>query len=293
MESQMSQTMIDQLIGGIEPPSEEWREKARRRLDTLTKPLGSLGRLEDVAAQFVAIRRERSGDPIRKAAYVFAADHGVAEEGVSAYPREVTRQMVLNFLSDGAAINVLARLHGAALHVVDVGVDADFGSLPGLLHHKVRGGTRNMLREAAMSEDEVEKALRIGYQLGSEAAATGHAMVAIGEMGIGNTTAASAVTCALTGAAAKVATGVALGLSQQRMNARCALSRQRLLDTAALRRPCIPLRSCAVSADWKSRRWQALCWPVRDTASSWLSTALSRQRLRHLRSELKPRYWAI
>jgi len=208
----MSGTCIEELTHGIEPPSEEWGQKARGRLDTLTKPLGSLGRLEDIAAQVVAIRGDDPGEYVSKAAYVFAADHGVTEEGVSAYPREVTRQMVLNFLSDGAAINVLARLHGAALHVVDVGVDADFGSIPGLLHHKVRAGTRNMLREPAMSEAEVEKALSIGYQLGSEAAAAGHTMIAIGEMGIGNTTAASCVTCALTGAAAGLATGRGAGV---------------------------------------------------------------------------------
>ena len=212
MESKVSRTVIEKLIDGIKPASEEWRQKARQRLDTLTKPLGSLGRLEEIAAQVVAIRGEHLSESTSKAVYVFAADHGITEEGVSAYPREVTRQMVLNFLSEGAAINVLARQHRAALHVVDVGVDWDFGAIPGLLHHKVRSGTRNMLREPAMSEEDVEKALSIGYQLGSEAAAVGHTIVAIGEMGIGNTTAASAVTCALTGVAAKVATGRGTGV---------------------------------------------------------------------------------
>jgi nicotinate-nucleotide--dimethylbenzimidazole phosphoribosyltransferase len=212
MEPKLSRTVIEELIQGIKPASEEWRQKARQRLDTLTKPLGSLGRLEDIGAQVVAIRGEHLRESLSKAVYVFAADHGVTEEGISAYPREVTRQMVLNFLSDGAAINVLARQHQAVLHVVDVGVDWDFGPIPGLLHHKVRGGTRNMLREAAMSEEEVEKALRIGYQLGCEAAAAGHTMIAIGEMGIGNTTAASAVTCALTGSVAKAATGRGTGV---------------------------------------------------------------------------------
>ena len=215
MESKVSQTAVEELVHGIEPPSEEWRQRARQHLDTLTKPLGSLGRLEDIAAQVVAIRGERLSDSMTKAAYVFAADHGVTEEGVSAYPREVTRQMVLNFLSEGAAVNVLARKHGAALHVVDVGVDTDFGATSGLLHHKVRRGTRNMLHEPAMREEEVEKALSIGYQLGSEAAAAGHTIIAIGEMGIGNTTAASAITCALTGATAAVATGRGTGIESQ------------------------------------------------------------------------------
>jgi nicotinate-nucleotide--dimethylbenzimidazole phosphoribosyltransferase len=212
MEPNVSRTLVEELVNGIKPPSEQSRQKARQHLDTLTKPLGSLGRLEDLAAQVAAICGDHFAQSVSKTAYVFAADHGVTEEGVSAYPREVTRQMVLNFLSEGAAINVLARLHGAALHVVDVGVAADFSSIPGLLHHKVRAGTRNMLREPAMSEHEVDKALSIGYQLGSEAAAAGHTIIAIGEMGIGNTTSASALTCALTGATAKLATGRGTGV---------------------------------------------------------------------------------
>jgi len=212
VESKVNQTGVEELIHGIEPPNEHWRQRARQRLDTLTKPPGSLGRLEDIAAQIAAIRGARLSDSVSKAVYVFAADHGVTEEGVSAYPREVTRQMVLNFLAEGAAINVLARRHGVALHVVDVGVDTNFESILGLLHHKVRRGTRNMLREPAMSDEEAEKALSIGYQLGSEAAADGHTMIAIGEMGIGNTTAASAVTCALTGTAANLATGRGTGV---------------------------------------------------------------------------------
>jgi nicotinate-nucleotide--dimethylbenzimidazole phosphoribosyltransferase len=212
MESKVSQSILEELVHGIKPLNEESRQRARQRLDTLTKPLGSLGRLEDIAAQVVAVRGEQLSDSISKVVYVFAADHGVTEEGVSAYPREVTRQMVLNFLAEGAAINVLARKHGAALHVVDVGVDAKFDSTSGLLHQKVRRGTRNMLREPAMSEEEVGEALSIGYQLGCEAAATGHTIIAIGEMGIGNTTAASAVTCALTGAAAQLATGRGTGV---------------------------------------------------------------------------------
>ena len=212
MEPKGSRPLVEELVDRIQPPSEQWRQKARQRLDTLTKPLGSLGRLEDIAAQVGAISGDRLARSVSKAAYVFAADHGVTEEGVSAYPREVTRQMVLNFLSEGAAINVLAGLHGAALNVVDVGVAADFASIPGLLHHKVRAGTRNMLREPAMSQQEVEMALRIGYQLGSEAAGAGHTIIAIGEMGIGNTTSASALTCLITGATAKLATGRGTGV---------------------------------------------------------------------------------
>src|SRR6202008_4334656 len=116
----------------------EWLKQARAHLDNLTKPPGSLGRLEDIAARFVAIRKGNLGWPPSKAADVFAADHGIVAEGVSAYPREVTWQMVLNFLQEGAAITVLARLHHAELTAVDVGVDAAFGDLPGLLRRKIR-----------------------------------------------------------------------------------------------------------------------------------------------------------
>jgi nicotinate-nucleotide--dimethylbenzimidazole phosphoribosyltransferase len=206
---------IEQLTRDITSPSEAWRSKAHARLDTLTKPLGSLGRLEDLAAQVVAIREDkfaiRSG-PIGKSVYVFAADHGITAEGVSAYPREVTHQMVLNFLAQGAAINVLARLHGVELHVVDVGVDADFKGVAGLHHHKVANGTRNMLQEAAMDDGQMAQAISVGAELASDAAAAGHSLVAIGEMGIGNTTSASAITCALTGASPELATGRGTGL---------------------------------------------------------------------------------
>ena len=131
--------MLTEFLAEIVAPDPTWIEQARTHLDNLTKPLGSLGRLEDIAARFVAIRNGDHASPLSKAAYVFAADHGIVAEGVSAYPKEVTRQMVLNFLQEGAAINVLARLHHAELAVVDVGVDADFGNLPSLLHRKVRG----------------------------------------------------------------------------------------------------------------------------------------------------------
>jgi nicotinate-nucleotide--dimethylbenzimidazole phosphoribosyltransferase len=204
-------TLVE-MCGGIAAVSEEWRSKARLHLDTLTKPLGSLGRLEDIAAQMVAIRQGESLEPLRKGVTVFAADHGVTAEGVSAYPSEVTRQMVLNFLAEGAAINVLSRLHGVVMQVVDVGVDTDFSGVEGLRHEKVRRGTRNMLREAAMSEDEVLAALRVGFGMAVEAKAAGLNLIAMGEMGIGNTTAASAMTAVLTGCSVPRVTGQGTGV---------------------------------------------------------------------------------
>jgi nicotinate-nucleotide--dimethylbenzimidazole phosphoribosyltransferase len=204
---------ISQRIARVNP---EWLKLARAHLDVLTKPLGSLGRLEDIAARMVAIREQEGVAPLNKAAYIFAADHGITAEGVSAYPKEVTHQMVLNFLSNGAAINVLARLHGADLVVVDLGVAADFANVPGMLHRKVRAGTRNMLHEAVMTEQELDQSLQVGLDLAAAANREGRSLIAIGEMGIGNTTAASAITAALTQRPVAAVTGKGTGLDPQR-----------------------------------------------------------------------------
>ncbi len=210
--STSSQSIVSAIASAIKPPNEQWIARARRHLDTLTKPLGSLGVLEDIAAQMVSIRQGDSGAPLRKAVYVFAADHGIACEGVSAYPSEVTRQMVLNFIARGAAINVLAKLHHVEMNVVDVGVNTDFDSVDGLLDCKVRKGTRNMLHEPAMSDAELAKALEVGFRMATEARAKGHTLLAVGEMGIGNTTSASAIAAALTGKSVNLVTGRGTGL---------------------------------------------------------------------------------
>ena len=203
---------VSEVASAIESPSEMWRARARAHLDVLTKPLGSLGMLEDIAAQMVSIRQREFAKPLRKAVYVFAADHGITAEGVSAYPSEVTRQMVLNFLAQGAAINVLARLHDVDMKVVDVGVDADFDAVDGLLNYKVRKGTRNMLREPAMSAVEVTQTIEVGLQLAADAKVQGKNLVAAGEMGIGNTTAASAIASVLTKKPVALVTGKGTGL---------------------------------------------------------------------------------
>ncbi|WP_433974433.1 nicotinate-nucleotide--dimethylbenzimidazole phosphoribosyltransferase [Tunturiibacter lichenicola] len=196
--SASSQLILSHVGSAIMPTSEQWLARARKHLDVLTKPLGSLGRIEDLAAQMVSIRQDDFASPLHKAVYVFAADHGVTAEGVSAYPSEVTRQMVLNFLGHGAAINVLTKLHQVALNVIDVGVDADFQSIDGLLDHKIRKGTRNMLHEPAMNDEELARALEVGIMMAAGAKAKGQNLLAVGEMGIGNTTAASAITSVLT-----------------------------------------------------------------------------------------------
>lgn len=207
-----SRLLLSATASTLDSPSEKWLARARAHLDMLTKPRGSLGMLEDIAAQMVSIRRENFAEPLQKAVYIFAADHGITAEGVSAYPREVTRQMVLNFLAEGAAINVLARLHHVELNVVDVGVDADFNAVNGLMHCKVCRGTRNMLQEAAMSDAELAQAIEVGLKVAATAKAQKKNLLAVGEMGIGNTTAASAIAAVLTQKSAASVTGKGTGL---------------------------------------------------------------------------------
>jgi nicotinate-nucleotide--dimethylbenzimidazole phosphoribosyltransferase len=195
--------------------------EARAHLDSLTKPLGSLGRLEDLAAQWFAICEGRFPATLNKSVYVFAADHGITAEGVSAYPAQVTQQMVLNFLAGGAAINVLARLNQVEVNVVDVGVDGDLSGHAGLIQRKVRRGSRNMLREAALSEEELDAALAVGQALAENAYAQSQNLIAVGEMGIGNTTAASVMTAALTGLPANLVTGKGTGVESEAYTHKC------------------------------------------------------------------------
>lgn len=212
----VAQTLtLSRVIGEIVPCDRGYAMVARAQLDSLTKPIGSLGRLEEVAAQMFSIFEGKVPMPLRRAAYVFAADHGVVNERVSAYPREVTAQMVRNFLSGGAAISVLARLHQADLRVVDVGVDAQFEDAQGLVQMKVCLGTRNLRHEPAMTHEEMSAAIEAGIRLAYESKARGENLVAVGEMGIGNTTAASAVAAMLTRRPVAEVTGRGTGLDTE------------------------------------------------------------------------------
>jgi nicotinate-nucleotide--dimethylbenzimidazole phosphoribosyltransferase len=172
---------------------------AHRRLDTLTKPLGALGRLEALAAQICAAQRTLTPSIAHPVAVVFAGDHGVADRGVSAYPRAVTLQMVKNFVAGGAAINVLARLQGMGLWIVDAGVDADCDAHPRLIEAKVRRGTRDFTVEAALSEVECRAALERGRAVVERIVPPGGNTLVLGEMGIGNTAAAALLMHGLTG----------------------------------------------------------------------------------------------
>ena len=153
---------LEEIIKAIQPLDETAMQAARARQDTLTKPRGSLGRLEELSVQLAGMKAALFPSVERKAVIVMAADHGVAREGVSAYPPEVTAQMVLNFLRGGAAINVLARQAGARVSVVDIGVAVEFEPLPGLIRRKVMCGTRDLSKGPAMTRAEAEQALQVG-----------------------------------------------------------------------------------------------------------------------------------
>ena len=219
---------LTEIAASIPTPEARYYEQAQAHLNNLTKPPGSLGRLEAIAAQMIAIRSGSIHLPLRKGVYVFAADHGIASEGVSAYPKEVTAQMVRNFLSGGAAINVLARLHGTDLTVIDVGVDAEFSEAPALYRAKLRSGSRNFLHESAMTDDELSAALEVGFTMARNAEEKDHSLVAAGEMGIGNTTSASAITAMLTSAAVEDVTGRGTGLDDARRDNKRKLIEQAL-----------------------------------------------------------------
>ncbi|MEM7516593.1 MAG: nicotinate-nucleotide--dimethylbenzimidazole phosphoribosyltransferase, partial [Planctomycetota bacterium] len=173
----------------------EVRDRAEERLDALTKPKGSLGRLEELALQLCAVQGTEFPRVDRRVLLLFAGDHGVAEEGVSAYRTEITARMVYQFVAGGAAVNALARRTGLPLRIIDVGVDHDFESAKGVRHAKVRRGTRNMRRESAMTESETRAALEAGAA--AVRAEDNLEVVALGEMGIANTTPAAALICAL------------------------------------------------------------------------------------------------
>ncbi len=185
------------LLHDIQPVEQSHIDKAFQHLDQLTKPPRSLGKLEEIAARYCAIHKTEKPKLRKKRIFTFAADHGVTEEGVSAFPSSVTPQMVHNFLQGGAAVNVLAKTVNARVVVVDIGVDEEFGDIPNLVHAKVRRGSRNFLQEYAMTQEECLEALRIGYQLAKEAEEDGVELLGTGDMGIGNTTPSTALYSAL------------------------------------------------------------------------------------------------
>jgi nicotinate-nucleotide--dimethylbenzimidazole phosphoribosyltransferase len=183
----------------IPPIDQDARQNARERQDRLTKPAGSLGRLELLSVDLAGMTGRLNPPLEHRVVFTLAADHGVAAEGVSAYPKEVTAQMVLNFLAGGAAVNVLARLVGARVVVADLGVDADLPNHPQLRSLKVRRGTASIAQGPAMSVEEAQRAIDHGRHLVLDEIEHGLDVALTGDMGIGNTTASAALICALTG----------------------------------------------------------------------------------------------
>lgn len=204
--------LIDQTVNQIVPLDESAMDAARARQDQLTKPLGSLGRLESLSIQLAGIFGEPTPKISRKIVVLAAGDHGVVSEGVSAYPQDVTPAMVMNFLGGGAAINVLATHAGADIVVIDAGVAADLPSHPSLLSAKIGRGTDNIAVGPAMSREQAIQCLETGIRVCQEQISSGVDLFACGDMGIGNTTPSSAITSVATGASTAVTTGRGTGL---------------------------------------------------------------------------------
>jgi nicotinate-nucleotide--dimethylbenzimidazole phosphoribosyltransferase len=202
-------------LKAIQPLDRSNQAAVQHKLDQLTKPQGSLGRLEELALQYALISGTSEPKLRDKLVVVMAADHGIAAEGVSAFPREVTRQMVLNFLSGGAGINVLARHTGTRVIVVDIGVAAELAEHPRLLSRKVAPGTKNMLKEAAMTREQAVQAIEAGMAVVEGEKEKGLDILATGEMGIGNTTPSSAITAVLTGQPVASVTGRGTGIDDR------------------------------------------------------------------------------
>ncbi len=190
-------------------------DQAQQRLDSLCKPPGSLGVLEKIVVQLAGIQGRSIPFLGKKVIMLMAGDHGVVEEGVSAFPQRVTRQMVINILHQGAAINVLAKQAAAEVVVTDVGVKGQPIENSGLNIRKIRLGTRNMVKEAAMSEAEVIAALEVGIEILNREIDKGAAIIATGEMGIGNTTASAAILACMTGQKIEQIIGRGTGVDDQ------------------------------------------------------------------------------
>ncbi len=213
-----SRQKIDRVIEKIKPIDQELMKKAQKKLDSLTKPPGSLGRLEGLAKRVVGITGSLNPGFENKVIVTMAGDHGVVEEGVSAYPQEVTAQMVYNFIRGGAGISVLARHVGAEVIVVDMGVKTDLEKDPFPMVNKIGYGTRNFINGPAMSREEAIRSVEAGIEVIREISDQGLDMVGIGEMGIGNTTPSSAIAAVFSNLKVEEVTGRGTGINEETFN---------------------------------------------------------------------------
>ena len=208
---------LQDIIARIKPLDRAAMDSAFARQNTLTKPPGSLGRLEELSAQLAGIQGKPLPQVIHKAIITMAGDHGVVAEKIGNWPQEITAQMVHNFLNGGAGINVLARQTGARVIVVDMGVATEIGPNPSLLSRKIDYGTRNMAKGPAMTAGQAVQAVETGIDIAASEAIKGLDVVGTGDMGIGNTTASSAIFAAISGKPVAEVTGRGTGLSDEQL----------------------------------------------------------------------------
>jgi len=221
---------LEEVIARIQPVSEEWWLKAGEYLNNLAIPPGSLGELLDLAQRLAAIKETLKPSVKSKAVVTMAGDHGVVEEGVSAFPQEVTPQMVANFVAGGASINVLAGVAGARVAVVDMGVAADLSEFVRegkIISHKLGYGTGNMARGPAMTREQALQALETGMEVAAKLVREGVELLATGDMGIGNTTPSAAILAALSGRPARQVAGRGTGISDEALE-----NKIRVIETA-------------------------------------------------------------
>jgi nicotinate-nucleotide--dimethylbenzimidazole phosphoribosyltransferase len=207
--------ILEATLARIKPVDPALLDAAQALLDNKTKPLGSLGRIEEFGRRYAAIQGSMQPLLGRKVIFTFAGDHGVAAERVSAFPAEVTPQMVFNFLNGGAGVNVLARHAGAEVRVVDMGVNFDFGPIEGLIDCKVARGTANLVMGPAMSREEAVQAVEAGIALALAAKEDGVTLLGTGDMGIANTTPSSAIIAAISGRSIRDLTHRGTGINDE------------------------------------------------------------------------------
>jgi nicotinate-nucleotide--dimethylbenzimidazole phosphoribosyltransferase len=209
--------ILTRTIANIKPLDAKSMAQAKERQDMLTKPAGSLGRLEALSIQIVGIQGKAQPQINRKAVIVMAADHGVASRGTSAYPQEVTGEMVLNFLHGGAGINVISRQVGARVIIVDMGVATKLAANPGLISRRIAAGTQDMSKGPAMTMAQAKQALEAGIEIVNAEVKKGLDIAATGDMGIGNTTASAAICAIMTGKTVAGVTGRGTGLDDKQL----------------------------------------------------------------------------
>lgn len=220
--------VISRTIKKIGPLDEKSMSEARARQDTLTKPQGALGRLEELSIQMAGIQGKPIPQIKNKAVITMAGDHGVVSEGVGNWPQDVTAQMVANFLHGGAGINVIARQAGARVVVVDMGVAGKLKANPKLLARKVAPGTQNIAAGPAMTREQAIKAIETGIEIVIDEAAKGLDIVGTGDMGIGNTTPSAAICAVITGKSAAQVTGRGTGIDDKQLAHKVAIVKKAL-----------------------------------------------------------------